>query len=80
MYLTHQGEGAWWAAGTLDLKRPTRVRVSVAAPDPSGLQRLLGLTRRVWLGGIAATRAVPPGNVPVGKACGRYVDHYALAD
>jgi hypothetical protein len=81
MYLTHQGEGAWWAAGKLVLKHPTRVKVSVVAPQPSGLQRLFGVKRRVWLGGIAATRATPPRRVAVGRACGRmYVDHYYFLD
>ena len=81
MYLTHQGEGAWWAAGKLVLKRPTRVKVSVVAPQPSALQRLFGVRRRVWLGGIAATRATAPRRVAVGRACGRmYVDHYYFLD
>ena len=80
MYLTHQGEGAWWDAGAFKLSRATRVRVSVIAAEPSSLQRLLGVERRVWLGGIAATRALPPRDVAVGAACDRYVDHYTLAD
>ena len=81
MYLTHQGEGAWWAAGSVSLHRRTRVRVAVEAAKPGALQRFLGVTRRVWLGGIAATRIAPPRQVPVGKACGRaYVDHYVFAD
>jgi hypothetical protein len=81
MYLTHEGEGAWWAAGTVDLKHPERLRITATAAQPSSLQRFFGVKRRVWLGGIAASRAAPPRTVPLGQACGReYVDHYVLAD
>jgi hypothetical protein len=79
MYLTHQGEGAYWAAGELTVRRATRVRIAVDAPQPSSLQRLLGVRRQVWLGGIAATRVAAPKTLAIGKACGRYVDHYTLA-
>ncbi len=80
MYLTHQGEGAWWSAGTIRVPKTGPVKVAVIAAEPSSLQDALGVERRVWLGGIAATRAVPAQSVPVGGACGRYVDHYLLAD
>ena len=80
MYLTHQGEGAWWAAGSIRVRRAGPVNVAVIAADPSSLQDALGVERRVWLGGIAATRAAPARTVPVGGACGRYVDHFVLAD
>lgn len=80
MYLTHQGQGAWWAAGSFELERATPVNVSVTAAEPSSLQRLLDVQRRAWLGGIAATRALPARDVAVGGACDRYVDHYVLAD
>jgi hypothetical protein len=81
MYITHQGQGAWWAAGSVTLRRPARIRIAVDAARPTALQRFFGVPRRVWLGGIAATRATPPRQVAVGKACGRaYVDHYTFAD
>jgi hypothetical protein len=80
MYLTHQGEGAYWAAGSVALRRPGRVRIAVDAHEPSSLQRFLGVRRQVWLGGIAATKVAPPRKVAIGNACGQYVDHYALAD
>ena len=79
MYLTHQGQGAWWAAGTITVRGARPVTVSVNAARPSGLQRFLGVTRQVWLGGLAASRAAPPQSLPLGQACGRYVDHYQLA-
>ena len=80
MYLTHQGQGAYWAMGQVTLRRPARVRIAVDAPEPSSLQRFFGVRRQVWLGGIAATRAAPPRKLAIGGACGRYVDHYALTD
>ncbi len=77
MYLTHQGQGAFWSAGRLRMKRPGEVTVSVSAAKPSGFQRLIGVRRQVWLGNLAATR---PGarEVPIHRACGRYLDHYTL--
>jgi hypothetical protein len=79
MYLTHQGQGAWWAAGAITLHRAQAVKVGVTAPRPSWLQRLLGVRRQVWLGGIVASRTAPSRTTPIGQACGHYVDHYQLA-
>jgi hypothetical protein len=77
MYLTHQGQGAFWPAGRHNLPRATPVRVRVTAARPNGLQRFAGVRRQVWLGPLAATR---PGSsrVPVRRACGRFVDHYTF--
>ena len=43
--------------------------------DPDGTQ--LGVRRQVWLGTLAATR---PGasQIPIRRACGRFVDHYTF--
>ena len=68
------------AAGSIRVRKAGPVKVAVIAADPSSLQDALGVERRVWLGGIAATRAAPARTVPVGGACGKYVDHYLLAD
>ena len=75
MYLTHQAQGAFWPAGELRLSRPGRVTVTARAAKPSGFQRLVGVRRQVWLGPLAATA---PGSqeTPLGRACGRYVDHF----
>jgi hypothetical protein len=81
MYLTHQGQGSFWAAGEVEVRRHGPVKVTVEAAEPSGLQRALGVERRVWLGVLAATRAGPPTRTSLHGACGRYVDHYlARAD
>ena len=58
MYLTHKGQGAFWPAGELRVRDggPVTVTVTVDAARPSGLQRDLGVERRVWLGTLAATR------------------------
>jgi hypothetical protein len=78
MYLTHQGQGAFWPAGGLRATGRGPVKVTVRAARPSALQRALGVRRQVWLGTLAATR---PGSrqVPLRRACGRYVDHYLPA-
>jgi hypothetical protein len=77
MYLTHQAQGAFWPAGSLRARRPGPVTITVTAQKPNGFQRLMGVRRQVWLGPLAATR---PGfrQVPVRRACGRYLDHYTF--
>jgi hypothetical protein len=76
MYFTHQGEGAYWPAGTVNRTGAGPVHVTVSAADPNGLQDLLGVTRRVWLGALAASPADAPRRVPLAGACGLYLDHY----
>jgi hypothetical protein len=76
MFLTHQGQGSFWAAGELDVRRRGPVKVTVEAADPSGFQRALGVERRVWLGALAASRAKAPTRTFLDGACGRYLDHY----
>jgi hypothetical protein len=76
MYLTHQGQGAFWPAGELEVTARRPVSVTVSAREPSSLQRALGVDRRVWLGTLAASRVGPPAQAPLTRACGRYVDHY----
>ncbi len=77
MYLTHQGEGAFWPAGEVRAHGGP-VTVTVRAAEPSGLQRLLGVERQVWLGTLAATRPGPK-QVALRDSCGLYVDHFTLA-
>jgi hypothetical protein len=77
MYLTHQGQGAFWPAGELRAGGGGPVTVTVSAARPTRLQRTLGVRRQVWLGTLAATR---PGTrrVALHDACGLYVDHFTL--
>jgi hypothetical protein len=79
MYLTHQGEGAFWPAGEVRQEERGAVTVRVTAARPTARQRAVGVTRQVWLGGLAASQ---PGTeqVPMRDACGRYVDHFTLGD
>jgi hypothetical protein len=79
MYLTHQGQGAFWPAGEVRGGAEGPVTVIVRAARPTGRQRDLGVTRQVWLGRLAASR---PGSeqVPLREACGRYVDHFTLGE
>jgi hypothetical protein len=77
MYLTHQGQGAFWPAGQVRGRGGGSTAVTVSAARPSRLQRALGVKRQVWLGTLAATR---PGakQVALHDACGLYVDHFTV--
>jgi hypothetical protein len=50
----------------------------VQAAEPSGLQRVLGVRRQVWLGTLAATRGGPK-QAALRDTCDEYVDHFTLA-
>jgi hypothetical protein len=77
MYLTEQGQGAFWPAGEVRVRERAPLRVTVDAARPSRRQRDLGVQRRVWLGRLAASR--PGGErIALGDACGQYVDHYTV--
>ncbi len=78
MYLTHQGQGAFWPAGRLRATGAGSVTVTVSAARPTRLQRLLGVRRQVWLGPLAATRPGDAREVPIRRACGRFVDHFTF--
>ena len=81
MYLTHQGQSAYWPVGEITVPAGEEsVEVAVEAHKPATLARLVGADRKVWLGHLAATSLDPladePETVPLGEACGRYVDRY----
>ncbi len=81
MYLTHQGQSAFWPAGEIEVPDgETSVDVAIEADEPPALARLVGAERKVWLGELAATRLDPltdePATLPLGEACGKYVDRY----
>ena len=79
MYLTHQGQGAFWPVG--EVAAPAGgLEVEVQADEPASLARLVGAQRKVWLGELAATRLDPladePQDIPLADVCGRYLDRY----
>ncbi|MDX6638634.1 MAG: hypothetical protein QOJ01_2145, partial [Solirubrobacterales bacterium] len=78
MYFTHPGEGEFWDAGALTVKRRGPVTITVTASQPPLLSRLAGAHRRVWLGTLAATRVAATHTLPLKQSCGQYVDHYTL--
>ena len=55
MYLSQQGQGAFWPAGTVR-SNGGPVQIKVTAEEPSSFQNFVGVRRQVWLGSIAATR------------------------
>ena len=81
MYMTAAGQSAFWPVGELEVRAGAeRTEVEAEAAEPAALARAAGAPRRVWLGDVAATRLDPlaaePEVVPLGAACGRYVDRY----
>lgn len=74
---TFEGTGPYWATGAVNGGQPTRITVTAGGLD--GIQRLLGVQRRIALGTIAATSASPEKTVPLASACGRFVDWYVLS-
>ncbi len=78
-YLTGAGRGAFWPAGDLTGSGEP-VAIEVEAAEPSGLQDLLGVDRRVWLGRVALTAVPSPLADSAGEVCGEYVDHYLPAN
>ncbi len=76
MYLSEQGQGSFWGAGTLRSKGGP-VQIKVTAEDPSSFQDFAGVRRQVWLGSVAATRGGPQ-TVALHQSCTRYVDHYIV--
>ncbi|MGA8219001.1 MAG: hypothetical protein WB771_10565 [Solirubrobacterales bacterium] len=78
--LLFRGPSPYYPAGSLDVKRAGTVLVNVAVGDPPLVGRLLRTESKAYLSGLAATRADPAREtIPLSKACGRYVDWYAVA-
>jgi hypothetical protein len=76
MYAFAPGEGPFWPAGSIEVRGPTRIRITVRQQELSALQRLLGVERTTWLGALAATRPGEPREMPLSESCGRYVDWF----
>lgn len=87
MYAYAPGRGPFWSLGELDT-RGGPLQVTILAGEPTALERLVNAQRRVWLGRIAAVPAQSPAGsapgppaadeVPVDRACDRYLDWYRL--
>lgn len=92
MYANAPGRSSFWPVGLVETEGET-VRVEVTAEQAPALGRMVGVTRHAWLGDLTAVPAEddpaePPGppqegggvieSVPLGEACGRYVDWYIL--
>jgi hypothetical protein len=79
--LLFRGPSPYYRAGTIAIAEgagPVRLTVTVDRPPLAG--RLLGTESRAYLGTLAATPAEPERQtVPLGAACGRYLDTYSLA-
>jgi hypothetical protein len=76
MYLSNQGRGSFWRAGTVRSSGKP-VTITVSAQKPGSFQRLVDVRRQVWLGSIAASRGGPE-TLPLHHSCARYVDHYIV--
>ena len=78
--LLFRGPSPYYPVGTLEVKRPGEVVFNVSVDDPPLIGRLLHTESKVYLAGLAATRADPPRQgVPLRRACGRYIDWYEVA-
>jgi hypothetical protein len=74
-----EGGGPFWPAGSVNTHGDVTVTVRAARLD--GVQRMLGVRRRIALGALAATRAAGGDGariVPLSRACGKFVDWYEL--
>ena len=78
--LLFRGPSPYYPVGSLQVKRAGEVVFAVSVDDPPLIGRLVGTDSKAYLTGIAATRADPPRQrVPLRRACGRYLDWYAVA-
>ncbi|MDX6602726.1 MAG: hypothetical protein QOF13_1928 [Solirubrobacterales bacterium] len=68
-------EGQFWPAGEIrGGGKP--IRFTVAAAEPSALQRLTGYSGKASLGELIAVPAAPHRIVPFGQACNAWIDWY----
>ncbi len=72
-------EGQFWPAGEI---RGTgkSIRFTIAAAEPSTLQRLSGYAGKANLGLLVATPAAPHRIVPLRQACDAWIDWYESAE
>jgi hypothetical protein len=78
--LLFRGPSPFYRVGTIEVRRPGSVAFDVSIDRPPLIGRLLGTESRAYLGTLAATPAEPAREtVALERACGRYVDWYAVA-
>ncbi len=78
--LLFRGPSPYYPVGSLDVKKAGTAVVNVDVGDPPLIGRLLRTESKAYLSGLAATRVDPAREtIPLSKACGRYVDWYAVA-
>jgi hypothetical protein len=68
-------DGQFWPAGEIE-SRGGPIRFTIAAAEPSTLQRLSGYSGEASLGALVAVPDRPHRIVPLGEACGGWVDWY----
>jgi hypothetical protein len=68
-------DGQFWPAG-IYASRGGRVRFTVAATEPTALQRLSGYEATASVGSLVAVRTGKRRIVPLGAACGGWIDWY----
>lgn len=69
-------QGPFWPLGSVT-SDGSPIQVTVRAGGLSGLQKLLGVDQGADIGNVTAARPEDAREIPLRKACGRYVDHYS---
>jgi hypothetical protein len=68
-------DGQFWPAGEM-VSGGGALRFTIAAAEPTALQRLSGYEGRAYLGELVAVPAKPHRIVPLSQACGGWIDWY----
>ncbi|MDX6615020.1 MAG: hypothetical protein QOD60_111 [Solirubrobacterales bacterium] len=72
--LDFRGPSSFWPAGEVDVAQKAPVRFTFSVDPPTAFGRLIGAESVAFPLQIAATPIGPHRQLPVAKACGRYVD------
>jgi hypothetical protein len=72
--LDFRGPSSFWPAGEITVTKPERVRFTLSVEQSTLFGRLIGAESLAFPLQIAATPVGPHQEVPMRKACGRYVD------
>jgi hypothetical protein len=68
-------DGQFWPAGDV-VSRGGAIRFTIAAEEPSTLQRLTSYAGKAQLGNLVAVPAKPRRTVPLAQACDSWIDWY----